>query len=266
MSWFYGSNGGPNLDDLAGLSDGTITSITSGDKWSGAGKFLIPTPPAPDVFWAKFNEGTGTNFTADVGSSGTLSNSGIWSTPGANGSGSAITGNASSYRVRTTSALAFGGAAAITIAFRFKAASYSNSALRVLELCDSGGTISNSNGIAIYDVTGGLGWNFSSSGGAATAGRGGSITGPSTGAWHSMMFCIDRASPQNQYVFVDGVLQTINSPYSYGTQTTTWADKPMFFLADGNNAAWSAFSVDDVRVWTGLKYDYAYEYHLDTNG
>ncbi len=257
------------VDNVDVYATGNITQLALGSglgvyarSQTGYINFINPSGlETPDVAWIKFNEGAGTTFASTVGTgaNGSLSNAAMWK-PGFSGVSFGISGDGSSYRAATSGSLIFNGAGVITVSVRLKLTTYADPGKIFFELCNAGGTIDNSVGLAIYNTAGKIGFNASNGG---LTYKGGTIPGPSAGEWHTFMLVANRADGTFK-AYIDGVSQTIGETFSSYSAPTTWQDKPLFLCARGDNTLHSSAHLDDVRIWVGDQSLAAVSGHLDT--
>lgn len=211
--------------------------------------------PAPDVLWWRFDEGGGTAI-ADLSSAGnapgTISNSAAHVSPGANGGGECIQGNASSYYASSNADLALLGSSIITVAFWFNTSTFAGATRFFLELSAS---ISANLGMAVYSDSGALGINMSNASGLFAFGSLAST--PSINTWHHILIVANRVT-NTPVVYVDGGEVTFSGfTNQFTANSTVWEDKPLYLLSRAGASNFSDAYIDDLRIWRGDVSPYA---------
>lgn len=200
--------------------------------------------PVPEIFWAKFNEGSGSTWTSTVGPNGT--NTSAWSTSTQSGSGAALlfTGTTNSYNGGTTSAVDYGSAATITVCAWIRPAS-TNGTKIVLE----SSTLSFDN--AAWEIL------FDSNTFGALMGRGvGSqyrymtCVPPPVNTWTHVAVVFDRSSTSGSItIYLNGVSQSLSTVNSNIGASGTFANFTLFTGCRAGNANFYDGRLDDVRIY-----------------
>lgn len=201
--------------------------------------------PTPDILWWKFEPGSGTTVTGNVGPNGALSSASQW-IGGYSGSGYAVT-NSSAVAGGITSAttLSYGNVLTVSVWVYRK----STSPGMIIE------SSSNYNATACsfhaYMDTS-VGIRIRGAGGTSTY-RNELFAPPALNEWHHCTFVFDaRTSSGDVKFYLDGVNQTPTStpndnlwgaPFSFSSQT-------LYSLARGANTLYFTGGIDDLRIYS----------------
>lgn len=199
---------------------------------------------APDIFWWKLNEGSGTSITGDAsngGDDGTTD--GTWVT-GASGSGSALDFNGTTQDAATSSAITY-GTNRITISFWLNC-----NPVDSRMILESSANINSADGAFYVYKVGAAQIEATAKNGTGYRAERFNIP---TNAWSHVMLAWDGSSTAGDW---EGWTNGVHSvTVSTNTSTRTAAD-PMnaYVLYAGARGASSLFfdgSLDDIRIYTG---------------
>ena len=201
------------------------------------------TEPTADILWYKFNEGSGTTLTADVGPNGTTSG-GSGYTTGADGVATHAFNFGGDTTAKTTDSAVTYGVNVITVTFWAYNTAWGTGATPLLS--SSGGT-STANTWMIDNDEGTVRCIFQ--GTTTSLLRYEGFAAPSNSAWHHFAVVFDGSTAAGEItVYVDGAVQSTSVNQSDRDGTSNFGAETLYIGNASGPSFWGGY-MDDVRIY-----------------
>ncbi len=197
--------------------------------------------PTPDIYWNKFNNGSGTTATAAVGPN--ITTDADWVT-GKSGSGYALDFNGTTDDAATTSSITY-GTNMISISLWAAPDAFSSFRFLIESSSNSGST---PNCASVYWS----GATLAASASGTTGARTESVVFTPTNTWVHIFALIDcTTATGNERIWTNGVEATTSIITSTKTGTENFSAQTLFIGARNSGSFFFAGLIDDLRIYSG---------------